>query len=160
MLALFVMPGTSATSHNAIILRSGDPKKESLNCGVAGSSGIPRRWRRALIQRKTHIRLYELLAVTVALRTFANELRGRIIIAFIDTTCALGMIIRSATRKYDANGILHHVWLGLAMLGVHAEWQRVPSKLNVADGPSRECFTDVLALGLAWRTAQWGARLL
>mmetsp|Transcript_13037 Transcript_13037/g.34631 ORF Transcript_13037/g.34631 Transcript_13037/m.34631 type:complete len:244 (-) Transcript_13037:1177-1908(-) len=42
-----VMPGTSATSHNAIILRSGDPKKESLNCGVSGSGACPRCWRRA-----------------------------------------------------------------------------------------------------------------
>ena len=104
--------------------------------------------------------MYELLAVTLAVRTFANELRGKRIVAFIDNTCALNMVIRGASRKDDANGILHHLWLELAMLGVHAEWQYVPSKLNVADGPSRECFTDVLALGLSWRMAQWGTRLL
>ena len=119
-----------------------------------------RRWRRALIPRKTQINLYELLAVTLAVRTFANELRGKRIVAFIDNTCALNMVIRGASRKDDANGILHHLLLELAMLGVHAEWQYVPSKLNIADGPSRECFTDVLALGLSWRMAQWGTRLL
>ena len=124
------------------------------------ASRVPRRWRRALIPRKTQINLYELLAVTLAVRTFANELRGKRIVAFIDNTCALNMVIRGASRKDDANGILHHLWLELAMLGVHAEWQYVPSKLNIADGPSRECFTDVLALGLSWRMAQWGTRLL
>ena len=106
------------------------------------------------------INLYELLAVTLAVRTFVDELRSRRVVAFIDNTCALNMVIRGASRKDDDNGILHHLWLELAMLGVHAEWQYVPSKLNVADGPSRECFTEVLALDLSWRMAQWGTRLL
>ena len=128
--------------------------------GWYAASRVPRRWRRALIPRKTHINLYELLAVTVAVRPFANELRGRRVVAFIDNAWALNMKIRGASRKGDANGILHHVWLELAMLGVHAEWQHVPSKLNVADGPSRECLADVHALGLSWRMAQWGTRFL
>ena len=42
------------------------------------------------------------------------------------------------------------------MLGVHEEWQYVPSKLNVAGGPSRECLADVHALGSSGRMAQWG----
>ena len=96
------------------------------------ASRVPRRWRRALIPRKTQIKVYELLAVTVAVRTFANELRGRRIVAFIDNTCALNMVIRGASRKGDANGILHHVWLELAMLGVHAEVAMTP--INVECG--------------------------
>ena len=124
------------------------------------ASRVPRRWRRALIPRKTQINLYELLAVTLAVRTFANELRGKRIVAFIDNTCVSTWSSEAPRAKMMPMASCTICGLELALLGVHAEWQYVPSKLNVADGPSRECFTDVLALGLSCRMAQWGTRLL
>ncbi len=69
-------------------------------------------------------------------------------VVFIYNQAALNMTIRGWSPKEDATVVLHDIWLRLACLGVAAFWAYVPSKLNLADGPSREDFGTVEELGL------------
>ena len=116
---------------------------------------VPRRLRRMLKQRKTQINLYELLAVVCAWETFGQQLAGHRVTVFIDNQCAMNMLIKGWSRADDANDFVDFVWLKLAMLRAEVLWLYVPSKLNIADGPSRRRLDEVMALGAQDGPGEW-----
>ena len=85
----------------------------------------------------TQINLYELLAVRAALCTFGLWLAGQRVIAFVDNTAALGMLVRGWSRASDANEISGECWHEIAALSLDLLFVWVPCELNLADGPSR-----------------------
>ena len=74
---------------------------------------------------------------------------------FIDNQCALNMLIKGWSRADDANDFVDFVWLKLAMLRAEVLWLYVPSKLNIADGPSRRRLDEVVALGAQEVPEKW-----
>ena len=123
--------------------------------GFYFSERVPRDTRRCLLRRKTQINLYELLAVLVAIHTFQESLAGKRVVVFVDNTAALNTAIRGWSPREDANGIVHQLWMVIARAGIDAQWVYVPSKLNLADGPSRGVTGDVERMGLVRCGADW-----
>ena len=94
--------------------------------------------------RRTYIGQLELLAAVAAYTTFADELRGRDVIHWIDNTGALAALIKGYAREVDSARIVHafHA-LGMG-LRVRVWLEYVASKANIADFPSRGVF-DMLS---------------
>ena len=118
-------------------------------------SVVPRRVQRALLLRRTQINFLELLAVLVALESCGAVLRGGRVVCFVDNTSALRMIVKGWQRADDANAIAAQCWSFMADLGVQVFWEYVPSKINLADGPSRSNVLEDLSLGSEAVEAEW-----
>ena len=125
------------------------------NDAVFFRSRVPAAIRRRLLRRKTQINLYELLAVLCAIHTFSAALQGKRVAAFIDNKAALNICIKAWSRKTDANAAAFHIWSDIARHSVDVYWAYVPSKLNIADGPSRNRCEEVWAAGAVEREAVW-----
>ena len=116
---------------------------------------VPAHLRRRLRQRKTQINLFELLALQAAVWTFGEAMRDARVVVFVDNQAALNMAIRGWSPRDDANDALHEVWLRLAYRGIEVHWAYVPSKLNLADGPSRAEYGTMEAMDLLRVDAVW-----
>ena len=118
-------------------------------------SSVPRRVQRALLPRRTQINVFELLAVLMALESYGPVLSGCRVVCFVDNKAALGMLVKGWSRADDANAIAAQCWWTMAALGIEIFWEYVPSKLNLADGPSRSKAEEVLSLGSEVVEANW-----
>ena len=118
-------------------------------------SSVPRRVQRALLPRRTQINVFELLAVLMALESYGPVLSGCRVVCFVDNKAALGMLVKGWSRADDANAIAAQCWWTMAALGIEIFWEYVPSKLNLADGPSRSKVEEVLSLGSEVVEANW-----
>ena len=56
---------------------------------------------------------------------------------FIDSTVALGTLLRGASRQADWNALVGDLWLSVATAGWELYAWRVPSRQNPADAPTR-----------------------
>ena len=89
----------------------------------------------------------ELLAVAMALHTFAGMLKGTTVRVWTDNASAWGALAKGAAGQSDHNCLVHGVWL-LAWridFGLWVEW--VPTDRNVADLPSRQEYGLLEQLG-------------
>lgn len=100
----------------------------------------------------------EILAISVGLSTFAEELKGRKVIVYSDNTGAevnVALSIRflnppvfvvslqAASRKgrassWDHCGLIHEIWSFCLINQTYLWIERVPSASNISDLPSRE----------------------
>ena len=63
-------------------------------------------------------------------------------------TGAEGSMVRGSARAFDHNQLIHEIW-SLALKSAISIWiERVPSKYNVADSPSRHEWEILDDLGL------------
>ena len=90
-----------------------------------------------LHNRKTQINAFELFVVFAALEAFRDQLRGSRLAIMIDNSVALWSLCNGASTASDISAIAHAAWVLAGSLGLelHSYW--VPSKLNLADAPSR-----------------------
>ena len=121
----------------------------------AVESAVPRKWRRRFVRRATQINAYETAAVLGALGSLGETLRGRRAVFFIDSTAAMGSILRGHHRRSDLNLLVGTIWRELGRLQIHAHFERVPSKSNIADGPSRGDRELLEDLDAEWLEASW-----
>ena len=100
-------------------------------------SAIPRAEVSRWLPRKQPIMLVELFAAPMALETWAETVRGRNVLLYVDNNSALSALVKGYTPKVDSAKIVSQFWLTAARVrcGIWAE--RVESKSNIADGPSR-----------------------
>ena len=116
---------------------------------------VPRKSVRELKQRKTQIVAFELLAALVALVSLCPEkLRGCRVINFIDNVAALACVVRGFSREPDLADIAGRLWFEALALEISYRADFVPSKCNLADGPSRDDRTLMRALG-ARECVEW-----
>ena len=90
------------------------------------------------------IHLVELFGGPLALDTFAEHLRGRLFIQFVDNSAALGSLVK---RYSPTSNMLHLVgdyWLRCASLRCFPYLDRVESKSNCSDEPSRPDLDNTL----------------
>jgi hypothetical protein len=59
--------------------------------------------------------------------------------------------INGAARSFDHNQLIHEIWWHALQHRIHLWVVRVPSKDNVADGPSRSEYGLMGELGAMWR---------
>ena len=103
---------------------------------------LPRSVTRALIRRRQQIAAYELLAVLVALETFARFLqssRSRAVLLFVDNTTALGWLRNGFARGdvSDLQPVVTLFWDLLLRWRLDFALEWVASALNISDAPSR-----------------------
>ena len=65
---------------------------------------------------------------------------------FIDNTTALACLVKGYARQPDAVSIVGAVWRWLLDHVAEAYFEYVPSKCNIADGPSRGSWQLMAAL--------------
>ena len=80
----------------------------------------------------------ELLALALGFSTFAAQLAGRRVRVFSDNVVAEKSTDRGSAREWDHSAIVHRLWHKAAQLGAHLYIERVPTKDNVSDLPSRQ----------------------
>ena len=97
-------------------------------------------------RRDQQIMALELLAISMAIDTFADHLRDRRVVIHCDNKGSEACIRRGSARSMDHAQIVHAQWLRLAELGVDAHIVRVASEDNIADLPSRRDFNLFEAL--------------
>ena len=111
---------------------------------------VPSRVRRLLVQRKTNIVAFELLIAVAALVSFCpGYLEGAEIDHYIDSKPALSCILKGASSKPDLSDISGRLWFECCHLMANYKAYYVPSKLNLADGPSRNDVSLMSQLGLS-----------
>ena len=92
----------------------------------------------------------EIFAVVVALSTFWVHLQGRSVIVFVDNTGGEHALLRGSAKSSDHNALVHGIWTA-ALLGNIGLWfERVSSRENIADLPSREEYELLKQLGATW----------
>jgi hypothetical protein len=99
------------------------------------------------IPKQTQIGQLEAFAAPVALDTWAHLLQGREVILLIDNTSAMHSLIKGYSPKLDTVKLVGDFWLRAARLGLDVFIDRVESKSNIADGPSRLDISLVESLG-------------
>ena len=99
---------------------------------------VPRSAVRCLKQRKKQIVAFELIAALVALVSLCPDLlNGCRVIRFIDSSAALACAVRGFSREPDLADIAGRLWFEALGLGIRYKAHYVPSRCNLADGPSR-----------------------
>ena len=89
----------------------------------------------------------ELCAIALGLSTFADHCEGHKVRVWSDNTGSENSMRRGSARAWDHNQIVHAIWVKAAMLGCHMIVDRVPTKDNIADLPSREQYKLLELMG-------------
>ena len=108
---------------------------------------VSKRLRRLLIPRATQIIPYELLAACVALLQWQSLEVGKVGIRhFVDSKPVRGIVVKGCSKQVDLNNIAGMLWYtaGKSLQDYWCEY--VPSKLNLADDPSRQRFATMKQL--------------
>ena len=98
---------------------------------------VPRTVREKWLKRATQIYLVELFAAPLALETFKEWITGRSVIHFVDNNSALGALVKGYSNNEDAIRIVSEYWIRAARFKCNLYIDRVESKSNVSDEPSR-----------------------
>ena len=108
------------------------------------------------LPRRTQIVLWELVAAVCAVEfLIGHGLSDCEIVLFVDCNPALQALVRGASRQADINDMVTGVWFRVARAGILLHAFRVPSKLNIADGPTRWETWDAAASELQARDFKW-----
>ena len=111
-----------------------DPRRQHpqyTHCAVPDV--VVERW----LPAKQHIHLVELFAGPLALDTWLDVLRDRLVIHFVDNSAALGALVKGYSPSGDMLHLAGDHWLRWAHLRAFIYVDRVESKSNVSDEPSR-----------------------
>ena len=93
----------------------------------------------------------ELLAAPFALATWSTKAQQRPILFFLDNDSASSNLIKGYSPKVDSSVIVGEFWLMAASLKSSIYIDRVESKSNLADGPSRLNFDELYQMGGRWK---------
>ena len=125
-------------------------------------------WMRALFWRlsrkKSYICQWEILAVLCAYLTFGDILAGQLIHHFVDNMAALQGCIKGSSSRPEAARLINEYSLAVLSLSCRPHLGFVYSEDNLADGPSRDDFADMVRLGATQRAmclprlARWLSR--
>ena len=80
----------------------------------------------------------EMLSIALGLSTFAPLIKNRRILVWSDNTGAEAAAKDGTAKAFDHACLAHCLWTRAAQLRTHLHIERVPSKDNIADLPSRE----------------------
>jgi hypothetical protein len=89
----------------------------------------------------------EIFAGPVALDTWASLLQDAQVLHFVDNDSATACLVKGYSPQVDSCKLVGDYWLRAAKLKMSGYIDRVESKSNVADGPSRLDLEFVLRLG-------------
>ena len=87
----------------------------------------------------------------MALSTFSNELQGEQVVLYSDNKGAEATTAKGSARAFDHNALVHEIWSHALRYNFHLWIERVPSKLNIADSPSRFRYKILEGIKARWR---------
>ena len=90
----------------------------------------------------------ELLAALIAIKHWASRLRGAAVRLWIDNESARFGLISGYSSNPWAARIISEIWVQLAVMDCAFFVERVPTKENIADGPSRKDLSLLAALNI------------
>ena len=102
------------------------------------------------IPKSTYMGQLELLAAPFALSTWKTRLQNRPVLLFIDNDSAASNLVKGYSPKMDSTAIVGEFWLLASTLRLQVYIDRVESKSNLADGPSRLEFDLLQRLDGQW----------
>ena len=105
------------------------------------ASTVPVSLRRWACRRKVQIATWELVAAVCALWSLLDSisaLEATEVHIFVDSSAALGCLMRGSSRRRDWNALVQHLWFETARRGILLLGWWVPSALNLADAPTRQ----------------------
>ena len=108
------------------------------------------------VPKKSLMGQLEVLAAPFAFSTWTYRLAGRSIILWIDNDAAAASLVKGYSPKSDSSILVGEFWLLAASIRAHVYIDRVESKSNIADGPSRLDYTLVRQLGGHWTVPKTG----
>ena len=106
--------------------------------------------------RKSYMGQLELVAPLWALDLWAPLLSERSIILFVDNDSAATNLVKGYSPQPDSSHLVGTFWLTAAQFKLHIYIDHVESKSNLADGPSRNSFAEVIQLGGTWTPPKTG----
>ena len=99
------------------------------------------RLRHCLGRRVRYIAVLEVLALWCSCQIWRKELAGLEVHVYLDSTPAVGSVVRGVARRDDATRLVEDIWRVAMDLDAHPWFSWVPSSLNPADAPSRRMRT-------------------
>ena len=101
-------------------------------------------------RRDKQIMGLELLAIALAMGTFAEQLRGKRVRVWSDNTGSESAVRKGKAKAFDHGCIAHCIWLAAAELGIELRIDRVPTASNIADLPSRREYDWLNEMRAVW----------
>ena len=130
-----------------------DPVDEALLFSSwAVTSSLVNTW----LTKETYMGQLEILAAPFAFSTWKERLANRSVLLFIDNDAAAASLVKGYSPKGDSAQIVGEFWILVAMLRSHVYIDRVESKSNIADGPSRNDYSLVKSLKGIWSSPKLG----
>ena len=109
----------------------------------------------------------EMLSIALGLSSFAGVLSHRRVVIWSDNVGAESATRSAKARSFDHTCLAHCLWTKLIELKAEAYIQRVPSKFNIADLPSRGEYGLLESMGakrvpavldsMFWQPAAWSS---
>ena len=96
------------------------------------------------LPKQSYMGQLELLAAPVALATWHKCLQGKRLIHFVDNDSASACLVKGYSPRVDSCALVGEYWLLACKYSIDPYIDRVESKSNLSDGPSRLDF-DLLA---------------
>ena len=107
------------------------------------SAAVPISLVQTWIPKQTQMGQLEVLAAPCALHTWGSQLKGQQVIHFIDNNAAASCLVKGYNPKTDSTPLIGDYWTTAAHHGIDIYIDRVESKSNLSDGPSRFILTDM-----------------
>lgn len=98
----------------------------------------------------------ELLACPVALHTWTELLDSKQVIHFVDNDSAAAGLVKGYSPQIDSTALIGEYWAQASYSKIDIYIDRVESKSNLADGPSRLLFQEMESL----RAHRWSPAIL
>ena len=111
------------------------------------STSVPQAIVDSWFSRSTYMGQLEALACPVALTVWKSLLHNHKLIHWIDNDAVAASIVRGYSPKQDSTWIISEYWSLAAEFGIDVYIDRVESKSNLSDGPSRFDVSSLVAMG-------------
>ena len=102
------------------------------------------------VPRANYMGQLEILAAPLALKTWMKYFQRAQVLHFIDNDSAASGLVKGYSPKQDSSSLIGSYWIAAAAAQCEVYIERVESKSNIADGPSRLSFTEVLQAGAVY----------
>lgn len=99
------------------------------------------------ITKETYMGQLEILAGPLAIATWSELLTRRQLIHFVDNDSAASCLVKGYSAKSDSSALVGTYWLSVSDCQSEPYIDRVESKSNLADGPSRLSCQDLTSMG-------------
>jgi hypothetical protein len=151
--------------HHVISWSDGAGRTKRVGCVVRLACGawewtawtLPQTLIEAFLERRdNYIAMVELVSLIITFATWQQQLKGQLWSHYLDSVVAMGAVNNGSTNPMtarDANNLVGRLWMALAKAGTGFFLNRVESKANPADEPSRDQEKLVGELGANFRAS-------